>query len=46
MISFVTDQNEVIPMTITGATATTAETMLAPGGIVGFSLDFRQIDCT
>jgi hypothetical protein len=43
-ITFKTDQNEVIP---TGGAATTIndEATGFPQGIIGFSLDYRQVRC-
>ncbi|XP_059087177.1 uncharacterized protein LOC131883677 [Tigriopus californicus] len=41
VITFKTDDNEVE----TGADALTAEVKVAPGGIIGFSLDYQQLAC-
>ena len=43
-IQFKTDANE-LPTTAAGTDATDAEQMVAPGGIVGFNLNFVQQSC-
>ena len=48
-ITFITDNDEREETTTGTAASQTAlnnEQELAPGGIVGFSLDFRQATCT
>lgn len=48
-ITFITDNDELegtSPADAASQTALNNEQELAPGGIIGFSLDFRQATCT
>jgi hypothetical protein len=47
MLTFRTSSDEAEANTaVAGQTASTNEAELAPGGIIGFSLDYRQVACT